>query len=138
MSPPTRAEIEELRKHGVVGKWKEAALAAQLAAAKDKIKIMKDAGFQTDEEEKEVSPAMSILPEVKLSAYEGETVETTVRIANIGDSPLMLEKVEMDKEAPWVQTDWRDAVCIDQYINPADGEPNMHELKLRCMSSAGD
>jgi len=130
--------IEELRKHGVVGKWKEAALAAQLAAAKDKIKIMKDAGFQTDEEEKEVSPAMSILPEVKLSAYEGETVETTVRIANIGDSPLMLEKVEMDKEAPWVQTDWRDAVCIDQYINPADGEPNMHELKLRCMSrSAG-
>jgi chromosome segregation ATPase len=143
-----KAAEAELKKHGIVGKWKEAALASQLAAMRDLLnKAKAEAETQTDDEpEPEPVPFVSVAPEVSLHAFPNIPVEVVVRVANRGDGPLMLEEVRLDDDAPWLQTDWSDAIAIEQWrgaSTPRSGtdetsegsdEPSFHEIKLRCTS----
>ena len=136
-----KAAEAELKKHGVVSKWKEAALASQLANMRDALnKATAEADAQTDDEpEPEPVPSVSVAPEVSMHAFPNIPVEVTVRVANRGDGALMLEAVQVDDDAPWLQTDWSDAVAIEQWrgaSTPGSGaeivEPSFHEIKLRC------
>ena len=153
-----KAAEAELKKHGIVGKWKEAALASQLAAMRDLLnKARADAEAQTDDEpEPEGMPFVSIVPEVSIHSFKGMPVEVVVRVANRGDGTLMLSSVYLEDDATWLVTDWSDEIAIEQWQGaaihpptrqpldvdpeeatppiPGEAQPSFHEIKLRCQS----
>lgn len=85
----------ELRRNGVVDKWKQAALAAQLERARGMIPVRPESrenDAQTDPPPPPKPPnaVAAVLPELAVSVVAGTTAERTIRIVNYGEGPLQL------------------------------------------------
>lgn len=105
----------ELRRNGIVDKWKQAALAAQLERARGMIPVRPESrenDSQTDPPPppKPASAVAAVLPELAVSVQAGATVERTVRIVNYGEGALRLSSgtfsVVDDSAAPSTKPAW--------------------------------
>lgn len=108
----------ELKRNGVVDRWKQAALASQLAKARAMIPIIPESsatGTQTDSAPPPKPVAkLLVMPEMAVHAQAGTVVETTIKLANTGDGVLQITGAMFDSGNPHEETmqpawiDWAD------------------------------